>query len=92
MLTDQELEHLLNARAYTPPRTGFADRIIARARALPKRAPMRVQDLLTMLLPKPAYSFAATVIVGLVLGFGAPLTTQNSNASPLLYADEGVLP
>lgn len=72
-MDDEKLETLLATRALAEPSADLADRIIARAAVTPQQVPLRLMEWLErafseLQLPKPAYSLASVMVLGLVLG------------------------
>ena len=107
---DQKLDALLSSRPIEPARADLADRIIQRAQAVPQKQALRPLDWLKRLfdelyLRRPAYTLAAALVAGLVIGFAAQTEILEPNrssfvktelAEPLsiesfLYADEDLL-
>lgn len=98
---DEKLESMLRARPVEPPSPNLAQRIILQARETPQKAPTVAQWLRGLFrefhLPKPAYVFAGTLVVGIMLGLNTPIErADNEDSGPasvqnFLYADEAIL-
>ena len=89
-------------RYFAPAGSDLAQRIILKAQSLPQNQTVSFRQWLKQLfaefhLPRPAYVFACTLILGFIVGFTAPLNTTTANDSNadqvqgFLYADEAIL-
>ena len=99
---DEKLDAMLRARKIEPASADLAQRIILKAQSLPQNQTMPIWQWIRQVfaechLPRPAYVLASTLILGLVIGFNAPLTTTTSDnldtdqVQGFLYADEALL-
>jgi hypothetical protein len=99
---NEKLDAMLRSRRVESANPDLAQRIILRAQSLPQNQTVPFMRWLKQLfaefhLPRPAYVFACTLILGFVIGFSAPLntsTTVDSSADQVqgfLYADEAIL-
>jgi hypothetical protein len=99
---DEKLDNLLRSRRVEPPSADLAQRIILQVRQLPQTRSMPLWQSVRELfgefhLPQPAYVLAGALLLGLVIGFGAPenpsLTADDSATSiqSFLSADEALL-
>src|SRR4029077_19800300 len=99
---NEKLDAMLRSRRLESARPDLAQRILLKAQSLPKNRAVpctrwRKQLFAELQLPRPAYVFACTLILGFVIGFSAPLntsTTVDSSADQVqgfLYADEAIL-
>jgi hypothetical protein len=99
---DQKLEKMLKSRRVESASPDLAERIVLKAQRIPQNPTVPLREWIRQLfadfhLPRPAYALAGTLIVGLVVGFNAPLDTKTTaDADPFpvqsfLYADEGLL-
>ncbi|HEY7316782.1 MAG TPA: hypothetical protein VIE89_04350 [Candidatus Binatia bacterium] len=99
---DEKLDAMLRARKIEPASADLAQRIILKAQSLPQNQTIPLWDWLRQLfaefhLPRPAYVFAFTLILGFVIGFNAPLNTTTADnldtdqVQGFLYADEAIL-
>ena len=90
-------EMLFNNRSFEVASPDLADRIIYSARAVKKSPSVTFSDmlreLLSFVLPQPAYAFAAVLMLGLVAGLYTPMPVRSANASDTILqaytADEG---
>ncbi|HEY3302776.1 MAG TPA: hypothetical protein VGL70_04470 [Candidatus Binatia bacterium] len=95
----QKLDAMLRSRRMEPAGPDLAQRIILKAQDIPQNQTLPPAQWVKRLfaefhLPKPAYVLAGTLILGLVLGFNAPVDTTPDDADSaqnFLYADEDVL-
>ncbi|HEY2987826.1 MAG TPA: hypothetical protein VGL11_08870 [Candidatus Binatia bacterium] len=95
----QKLDAMLRSRRMEPAGPDLAQRIILKARDMPQSQTLPLTQWMKGLfaefhLPKPAYVLAGTLMIGLVLGFNAPVDTTPDDldsAQNFLYADEDVL-
>lgn len=69
----EHVDALLRALPIEPPRYGLCERIIANALSQPQHRGFLswLRDCREMLLPQPVYSLAATLALGLLIGFSA---------------------
>jgi hypothetical protein len=99
---NEKLDAILRSRRVESAGSDLAQRIILKAQSLPQSQTVSFRQWLKQLfaefhLPRPAYVFACTLILGFVVGFTAPLNTttaDDSNADQVqgfLYADEAIL-
>jgi hypothetical protein len=99
---DERLEGILRARRVEPASSDLAQRIILKAQGLPQNQTSSLRQWIRELfaefhLPRPAYVFACTLILGFLVGFNAPLNTNGlddwdtDQAQGFLYADEAML-
>jgi hypothetical protein len=99
---DEKLEAMLKSRRFQTASSDLAERIILKAQHIPQRHTLSLMPWLMQLfaelhLPRPAYVFAGTLILGFVLGFNAPLHVTPADdidadqVQSFLYADEDVL-
>jgi hypothetical protein len=99
---DQKLDELLRSRRVEPASPDLAQRIILRARQLPQGKSMTLWQSVGQLfsefhLPKPAYVLTSALVLGVVIGFSAPIDTnpvvENGEVSiqSFLSADEALL-
>lgn len=105
-MDDHELDTVLSRRAYLEPSDDLAQRIIAQAAATPQKKTVTILEWIERLfvdlqLPRPAYSFASVLLLGVVLGMsfssseteviGAELDIASTSMQAFLYADEELL-
>jgi hypothetical protein len=99
---DKKLEAMLQSRVVEPPGTDLAERIIFKAQELPQTQPITLTEWIKRLfgefhLPQPAYVLACTLMLGLVVGFTAPVETPTPERADAAYvqgffdADEPIL-
>ena len=99
---DDKLESMLRSRREEPARPDLADRIILRAREIPRRQDISLWRFLRDLcvefhLPKPAYVLAAALALGMVMGLSTPSdepSERSGNAAStqgFFTADEDLL-
>jgi hypothetical protein len=98
---DEKLEAMLRSRRIEPASPDLAQRIIMKARQIPRDQPITFGQWLTGLfgefhLPKPAYVLAATLLIGFIIGFNTPVETTVddpavANVQEFLYVDEALL-
>jgi hypothetical protein len=99
---NEKLDAMLRSRRLESVGPDLAQRTILKAQSLPQNQAVPFTRWLKQLfaelhLPRPAYVFACTLILGFVIGFSAPLntsTTVDSSADQVqgfLYADEAIL-
>src|SRR6516162_6804147 len=99
---NEKLDAMLRSRRVESANPDLAQRIILGAQSLPQNQTVPFMRWLKQLfaefhLPRPAYVFACTLILGFVIGFSVPLNTttaDNSSAAQVkgfLYADEAIL-
>jgi hypothetical protein len=99
---EDKLDALLRSRRIEPSRPDLAQRIILKAQGLPQNQTISlwrwVRDLFAEFhLPRPAYVFACTLILGFIVGFNTPLNTTGvddldaDQVQGFLYADEAML-
>jgi hypothetical protein len=99
---DEKLDTMLRARRVEPASPDLAQRIILKAQSVPQNQTIPLWQWMRQLfaemhLPRPAYMFACTLILGFVIGFNAPLSTNGTDDSDreqvqgFLYADEALL-
>ena len=95
---DERLERMLRERRFEPASPDLAQRIVVAARRRPRaeRALSPVQWIgqlfAELRLPAPAYVIAGTLLLGFLVGLGAPLVVGD-DSEPLyvqsfLYSDE----
>jgi hypothetical protein len=75
---DQKLDNLLGARRVEPPSPELAQRIILKVRSLPQASNIPLWQWMRQLfaefhLPNPGYVLASALVLGVALGFSAPL-------------------
>ena len=98
-MRDEKLDEMLRTRRVAPPSADLAERIILKAQATPQNQALPLGQSIRRLfaefhLPKPAYVLAATLVLGLFLGFNNPFETAPAEginppaAQSFLYADE----
>lgn len=87
---EHDFDTVLHSRAIEPPRAGFADRIIARAHAVPQ---WRAEALADYLLPKRMAAFAAMLVVGAAIGLSVPdpVGEEEFSMQTYLYDNGAVL-
>ena len=101
-MRDEKLEEMLRSRPLEPAGPDLAERIILKARTVPQNQALPLGQSVRRLfaefhLPRPAYVLAATLLLGLLLGFNNPLdhpstdTAAAPSAQSFLYADEDTL-
>jgi hypothetical protein len=99
---EDKLDALLRSRRIEPSSPDLAQRIILKAQGLPQNQTISlwrwVRELFAEFhLPRPAYVFACTLILGFVVGFNTPLNTTGvddldaDQVQGFLYADEAML-
>jgi hypothetical protein len=99
---EDKLDALLRSRRMEPASPDLADRIILKAQGLAQNQTMSLWQWIRELfaefhLPRPAYVFACTLILGFVVGFNTPMTTTGADdldtdqVQGFLYADEAML-
>jgi len=99
---NEKLDAILRSRRVDSASSDLAQRIILKAQSLPQNQTVSFRQWLKQLfaefhLPRPAYVFACTLILGFIVGFTAPLNTTTANDSNadqvqgFLYADEAIL-
>jgi hypothetical protein len=99
---EDKLDALLRSRPIEPASPDLADRIILKAQALAQNQTISLRQWVRELfaefhLPRPAYVFACTLILGFVVGFNTPLNTTGADdldtdpVQGFLYADEAML-
>jgi hypothetical protein len=99
---DEKLDVMLRSRRVESAGPDLAQRIVLKAKSLPQNQTVPFMQWLKQLfaefhLPRPAYVFACTLILGFVVGFTVPLNTttaEDSNTDQVqgfLYADEAIL-
>jgi hypothetical protein len=99
---EEKLDDLLRSRRVEPSSPDLAQRIILRAQGLPQNQTISMWQWVRELfaefhLPRPAYVFACTLILGFVVGFSTPLNTTGADdldtdqVQGFLYADEAML-
>jgi hypothetical protein len=99
---EDKLDALLRSRRIEPSSPDLAQRIILKAQRLPQNQTISlwrwVRELFAEFhLPRPAYVFACTLILGFVVGFNTPLNTTGvddldaDQVQGFLYADEAML-
>ncbi len=99
---NEKLDAILRSRRVDSAGSDLAQRIILKAQSLPQNQTVSFRQWLKQLfaefhLPRPAYVFACTLILGFIVGFTAPLNTTTANDSNadqvqgFLYADEAIL-
>jgi hypothetical protein len=99
---DEKLDQMLRSRRHEPASADLAQRIIFKARQLPKTKTMPLwQSVREMFgefhLPKPAYVLASALVCGIVIGFSAPQDTgpaaddSSVSVQSFLSADEALL-
>jgi hypothetical protein len=99
---DEKLDAMLRDRRIEPASADLAQRIILKAQSLPQNQTMPIWQSIRQLfaefhLPRPAYVFACTLILGFVVGFNTPLNTttaddlETDQVQGFLYADEAIL-
>jgi hypothetical protein len=99
---EDKLDELLRSRRIEPSSPDLAQRIILKAQGLSQNQTVSLWEWVKELfaefhLPRPAYVFTCTLILGFVLGFNAPLSTNGPDdldtdqTQGFLYADEAML-
>ena len=99
---DEKLDAMLCARKVEPASADLVHRIILKAQSLPQNQTVPLWQWIKQLfaefhLPRPAYVFACTLILGFVVGFNSPLNTTSGDdldtdqVQGFLYADEAIL-
>jgi hypothetical protein len=99
---EDKLDALLRSRRIEPSSPDLAQRIILKAQGLPQNQTISlwrwVRELFAEFhLPRPAYVFGCTLILGFVIGFNTPLNTTGvddldaDQVQGFLYADEAML-
>jgi hypothetical protein len=99
---DERLDAMIRARRVEPASPDLAQRIILKAQSLPQNQTVPLCQWMRQLfaefhLPRPAYVFACTLILGFVVGFNTPLSTNGADdldtdqVQGFLYADEAML-
>lgn len=99
---DKKLETMLQSRRVEPARADLAERIILKAQGVPQNQTITLGHWVKRLfgefyMPQPVYVLACTLILGLVIGFNAPLETTTPedadavHVQSFLYVDEGLL-
>jgi hypothetical protein len=99
---DERLDAMLRSRRVEPASPDLAQRIILKAQGVPQNQTISlwrwVRDLFAEFhLPRPAYVFACTLILGFLVGFNVPLNTNGADdldtdqVQGFLYADEAML-
>ena len=99
---EDKLDALLRSRRIEPSSPDLAQRIILKAQGLPQNQTISlwrwVRELFAEFhLPRPAYVFACTLILGFVVGFNTPLGPTGADdldadqVQGFLYADEAML-
>ena len=97
---EDKLDALLRSRRIEPSSPDLAERIILKAQGLPQKETASLARWIRQLfaefhLPRPAYVLASTLILGVIVGFNAPVDTPADNSESVyvqsLYADEDVL-
>jgi hypothetical protein len=98
---DERLDAMLRARRIEPANPDLAERIVQKAQGIAQNRPISFMGWWRQLfadfhLPRPAYVFACTLILGFVIGFYLPvnITKDQPDTIPVqsfLYADEDVL-
>lgn len=81
------LDRFLNARQIPDAPPFLAERIIAAARG---QRNLSLWDIFTALLPKPALTFASLLLLGVLIGWQAPVNndeTQNTDTASFFYDD-----
>jgi hypothetical protein len=99
---EDKLEALLRARRIEPSSPDLAQRIIRKAQGLPQNQTNSLWQWFRELfaefhLPRPAYVFACTLILGFVVGFNTPFNSTGADdldtdqVNGFLDADEAML-
>jgi hypothetical protein len=99
---DKKLDSMLRSRRIQAPSPNLAARIILKAQGLPQIQRFTLwqllgQSFIELHLPKPAYVLAASLVLGMFLGFStAPQISSTTdsyaaNAQSFLADDEGLL-
>ena len=99
---NEKLDAILRSRRVDSAGSDLAQRIILKAQSISQNQTVSFRQWLKQLfaefhLPRPAYVFACTLILGFIVGFTAPLNTTTANDSNadqvqgFLYADEAIL-
>lgn len=99
---DEKLDAMLRARKVEPASADLVQRMILKAQSLPQNQTVPLWQWIKQLfaefhLPRPAYVFACTLILGFVVGFNGPLNTTSGDdldtdqVQGFLYADEAIL-
>jgi len=91
------LEHLARYGGQVePPRPGLSERIIAAAAPVRQKSmgmlAMQIQEFLEdFLLPKPAFALAIMLMVGVVIGIGAPQSPPAAEEEFSYLDDSGAI-
>ncbi len=93
---DKYLEALLSKRHIEPASPGFAERIIASARPLRRGEAVSIgawlrEALAEFMLPKPAFALAATLMLGMVIGFSVPASHSEHEDAMNYLKDDGAI-
>lgn len=94
MVQHKKLESLLQERAFEAPDSRLENRILAAAAMVSKRRNAGFTSLwgalYEFILPKPAYVLAATLLLGVLVGWqnNTDITNADSASSTFIY-DEG---
>lgn len=88
-----DLERLLNKRAMPKAPGNLAHRIVEAAAERKARKGMNLwEEVMAMfVIPRPAYAFGLTILLGLFVGFGVggDITTYTGDWDSFLIIDEG---
>ena len=89
-------EMLLNSRRFEAPSADLADRIIYAARIVAKTSGNSLvtclRELLTLILPQPAFALATVLSLGIVIGFSVSASLSANGTEPLTqtyFEDDG---
>jgi hypothetical protein len=98
---DEKLESILRSRGTGAPSPDLAARIIFKAQAIPQIQNLSLwqslgQVFVDLRLPKPGYVLAATLVLGIVLGFSTAPSNHSASdpysaSAANFFDDEGLL-
>lgn len=99
---DQKLEAMLQSRRFEAASPDLAERIVLKAQRISQNQTTTLTEWMRQLfaefhLPRPAYVLAGALMLGIAVGFNAPLDTTTPDdadrvyVQSFLYADEGPL-
>ena len=85
---DEKLDAMLRTRKLEPATSDLAQRIILKAQGLPQNRTVSLWQSIKQIcaefhLPKPAYIVASALIIGMVIGYSAPQTSNADNDDDL---------
>lgn len=85
---DEKLDAMLRTRKFEPATSDLAQRIILKAQGLPQNRAVSLWQSIKQIcaefyLPKPAYVVASALIIGMLIGYSTPQTSNSDNDDDL---------